>query len=82
MELFCTPQVAAMLQTLIGVDWKHPVGMYSIMLKRRRRRELFLAPRVAAMLQTLMGVDRKHHEGMYSIVMKRRRRKEDFFLCT
>ena len=72
-ELSCAPWVAAMLQTLIGVDRKHQVDMYSIVMKRRR--DLFCAPRVAAMLQALIGVDMKYQVGMYSIVRTRRRRK-------
>ena len=63
----------------MGVDMEHQVGMYSIMLKRRRE-ELFCAPGVAAMLQALIGMDRKHQIRMCSIMVKRRRRKKDFFV--
>lgn len=65
----------------MGVDRKHQVGMYSIMLKRRRREELFCAPGVAAMLQALIGLDRKHQTGMCSITVKRRRRKKVVFFA-
>ena len=58
---------------------EHQVGMYSVMLKRRREEELFCAPGVAAKLQALIGMDRKHQIGVYSITVKRRRRNKDFF---